>query len=243
MDINDFSQKPLANRTYAKNEVPPFVISTNSTLLAILSIGNEIIYKGIYAPDFNGKIYIDFRGLYDDYLKTIIPTTGNGEITHTEYIRQFTATFEVAVGEDTPGDNNSVSWYVANAKLRSDMDFSDWSLKNFLTNQPIEKATNYESPEWLTWIDQWGMSTLTARFYPKVGGSKDVTVFTASNIYGLVCYSVNVRYSRIIRMANLLPNQLKGFYDLILYDAKTQKCADSDTSTRNAPGSRNTIVS
>ncbi len=225
MDMNDFSQKPLANRTYAKNEVPPFVISTNSTLLAILSIGNEIIYKGIYAPDFNGKIYIDFRGLYDDYLKTIIPTTGNGEITHTEYIRQFTATFEVAVGEDTPGDNNSVSWYVANAKLRSDMDFSDWSLKNFLTNQPIEKATNYESPEWLTWIDQWGMSTLTARFYPKVGGSKDVTVFTASNIYGLVCYSVNVRYSRIIRMANLLPNQLKGFYDLILYDAKnTEVC-------------------
>ena len=102
MNISEFSQKPTSGATYAKNEVPPFVITTNRTLLAILSIGNEIVFKGIYAPDFNGQISIDFRGLYDDYLKTIIPTTGIDEITHTEYRRQFTATFEVVVGEDTP---------------------------------------------------------------------------------------------------------------------------------------------
>ena len=37
MNINQFSQKPVAGRTYAKNEVPAFVITTQSTLLAVLT--------------------------------------------------------------------------------------------------------------------------------------------------------------------------------------------------------------
>lgn len=217
MNINEFSQKPASGATYAKNEVPPFVITTNKTLLAILSIGNEIVFKGIYAPDFNGQISIDFRGLYDDYLKTIIPTTGIDEITHTEYRRQFTATFEVVVGEDTPSDNNHISWYVANAKLKSDLSFVSWSAANFLTNQPIEKTTNYEAPEWLTWWDQGDDCSLVARFYKKNGTSVDVTVRAAATA-GI--FSVNVRYSRLIRMANVLPSSLLGYYDLILVNAK-----------------------
>lgn len=217
MNINEFSQKPASGATYAKNEVPPFVITTNKTLSAILSIGNEIVFKGIYAPDFNGQISIDFRGLYDDYLKTIIPTTGIDEITHTEYRRQFTATFEVVVGEDTPSDNNHISWYVANAKLKSDLSFVSWSAANFLTNQPIEKTTNYEAPEWLTWWDQGDDCDLVARFYKKNGTSVDVTVRAATNS-GV--FSVNVRYSRLIRMANVLPSSLLGYYDLILVNAK-----------------------
>lgn len=215
MNISEFSQAPLPNRTYAKNEVPSFVITTNNTLQATLRIGNEVIFRGIYAPDFNGQISIDFRGLYDEYLTTLIPTIGSDEITHTEYRRLFTASFEVVVGEDTPGDNNTRSWYVANAKLKSATPFHEWGCANFLTNQPMEKTTNYEAPEWLTWWDptKTGSYELVARFYLKTGTSIDVTVKTSS-MEGV--YSCNVRYSRLIRMANLLPIQMQGYYDLIL---------------------------
>lgn len=222
MDISQFTQKPTSGATYAKNEVPAFVITTNNTLLAVLSIGNEIVFKGIYAPDFNGQISIDFRGLYDDYLKTLIPTTGGDEITHTEYRRQFTATFSVVVGEDMPSDNDHISWYVANAKLKSNLSFAAWSEANFLTNQPIEKTTNYEAPEWLTWLESGSDCDLIARFYKKNGSSLDVAVRTHTTI-GV--FSVNVRYSRLIRMANLLPSSLLGYYDLILVNAKNEEVA------------------
>ena len=53
MNISDFSQLPIGGWTYAKNEVPPFVITTQSTLLAILTIGNSEVFKGSYSPDFN----------------------------------------------------------------------------------------------------------------------------------------------------------------------------------------------
>ena len=217
MNINQFSQKPVAGRTYAKNEVPAFVITTQSTLLAVLTIGNETVFQGSYSPDFNGQISIDFSGLYDKYLETLIPSSLGDLITHTDYRRQFTATFYVLVGEDVSGDPATLSWYVANARLKSATAFMSWSEQNFLTNQPIEKVTNYESPEWLTWLDLSGGSTLAARFYPKTGGNLDVTVCTTSNIG---CYSANVRYSRLIGMANVLSSRLKGYYDLILYDAK-----------------------
>ena len=224
MNISEFSQNPYPERTYAKNEVPPFVITTNRTLLAILSIGNEVVFKGIYAPDFSGQISIDFRGLYDNYLKTLIPTTGSDEITHTEYRRRFTATFEVVVGEDVPSDNNSISWYVCNARLKSETPFYGWGRANFLTNQPIEKTTNYEAPEWLTWWDpnMTGGYTLTARFYRNNGTSLDVAVKT-DTAEGV--FSCNVRYSRLVRMANALPSQLKGYYDLVLTDENdTEVC-------------------
>ena len=217
MNISDFSQKPVANRTYAKNEVPAFVITTQSTLLAVLTSNNETVFQGSYSPDFNGQISIDFRGLYDEYLETIIPSSMGNEITHTSYRRQFTATFYVLIGEDTAGEPATLSWYVANAKLNSSTLFHSWCRTNFLTNQPIEKVTNYESPEWLTWLDLSGASTLVARFYPKTGGNLDAQVCTYANEG---CFSANVRYSRIINLANVLSSRLKGYYDLILYDAK-----------------------
>ena len=220
MNINQFSQKPASGATYAKNEVPAFVITTQNTILAQLNLGNEVVFKGIYAPDFSGQISIDFKGLYDDYLKTLIPTTGSNELTHTEYRRQFTATFYVVEGEDISGDPATRSWYVANAKLKSDSSFNTWGQSNFLTNQPLEKTTNYEAPEWLTWWDNDGDHVLVARFYPKSGGTVDVTVKTDS---AAGVFSANVRYSRLIQLANVLPNALNGYYDLILFDAKNSE--------------------
>ena len=222
MNISDFSQKPASGFIYAKNEVPAFVITTFNTLLATLKIGNEVIFQGSYAPDFNNQITIDFRGLYDSYLKTLIPTTGSNEITHTQYLQQFTAIFDVLVGEDTAGEPATLSWKVANAKLKSDLLYSVWSEANFLTNQPMEKTTNYEAPEWLTWRDGGTSCDLIARFYKKNGTSLDVTVKAASS-EGV--YSANVRYSRLISMANVLPSQLQGYYDLILVNSKDEEVA------------------
>ncbi len=221
MNINDFSQKPVSGQTYAKNEVPPFVITTQNTLLAILTIGNETVFQGSYAPDFDGNITINFAGLYDDYLETLIPVASSNLITHTTYSRQFTATFYVLVGEDVSGDPATLSWNVANATLKSSTPFITWSQNNFLSNQPIEKLTNYEAPEWLTWLALSGSTVLKACFYPKNGGNREVTVTTqASN----GCFSANVRFSRIVQMANLTPNMLKGYYDLILYNGNTEIC-------------------
>lgn len=220
MNINDFSQKPNAWQIYAKNEVPAFVISTGDTLLATLSIGGATIYQGSYSPDFNGQITIDFKGVYDAYLSTMIPSAAVNEITHNEYIKQFTATFYELDGESTTGDPASISWKVANAKLNSATPFNTWCESNFLTNQPLEKVTNYESPEWLTWIGKTGRkyTTLKVRFYPKAGGNVDAVVCTnyIDNTDG--CFSANVRYSRIIQLANVVASRLNGYYDLILFD-------------------------
>lgn len=223
MNINAFSQKPQTGRTYAKNEVPTFVITTQDTLLAVLTIGNETIFQGSFSPDFNGQISIDFKGLYDNYLQTNIPSSSGNEIVHTSYRRQFTATFYVLIGEDTTGDPATLSWYVANAKWKSSSLFYTFANRNFLSNQPIEKVTNYESPEWVSWMDLSGATRLDVRFYKNAGGSIDETIFTAEEAG---CFSVNVRYSRLIRMLDVLARHLKGYYDIILYETKhdTEVC-------------------
>lgn len=215
MNINSFSQKPLAGRTYAKNEVPPFAITTQDTVLAVLTTGSETVFQGKYSPDFDGQIMVDFKGLCDSYLQTQIPSSSGDEITHTSYLREFTATFYVLIDGEVSGAPATLSWYVANAKWKSRTLFQTFARMNFLTNQPVEKVTNYESPEWVSWLDFSGSTWIEARFYPKAGGNVSETVFVSSKAG---CYSVNVRYSRLIRMLDVLPRQLKGYYDIILYE-------------------------
>lgn len=222
MNITDFTHYPDSNGTYAKNEVPAFEITTQNSIRAVLSIGNEIIFKGSYAPDFSGKIIIDFAGMYDSYLSTMIPSADSNVIINTAYRRLFTATFDVIAGESTTEDPATVSWFVVNATLKASSSFDIWSDENFLTNQPHEKRTNYEAPEWLTYIDAGTNNRLVARFYPKKGGHSDVTVHTDTE---QGCYSVNVRYSRIVRLQSYMPVQLHGYYDLILYNEKNKELA------------------
>lgn len=215
MSIDDFTQKPMAGATYAKNGVPKFVITTQSTILAQLYIGAENVFNGSYAPDFTGTITIDFEGLYDQYLTSTIPVTGADEIVQNLYRRQFTAYFWVIEGEDIPSDNNYISWYVANAKLKSASSFQSWIAQNFLTNQPMEKRTNSEAPEWLTWLDLTGAYKLKARFYLKAGSFVDVMVKDDNGVAG--CYSKDVSYKSLIKKASVLPGSLKGYYDLIMF--------------------------
>ena len=214
MDISDFTQAPTEGAVYAKNEVPPFVISTGNSLLAVLSIGEEVIFRGSYSPNFEGKITIDFKGLYDDYLETIMPDSENTGILHSAYCREFTATFSVIAGEDTPSDNNSVSWNVANAVIDPKVSFADFSQQNFLTNQPIEKPTNYETPEWLTWLDLDGNTSLYAKFWPKSSDRPIEQLLFTTPAPG--CYSINVSFGIIIQTINSLPSRLQGFYDIEL---------------------------
>lgn len=217
MDINDFIQKPEIGSTYTMGEVPPFVINTPSTILVELAVDGESVFSGSYAPGFDGVVVIDFGGIYEGYLKSELPSNGKTEISHPSYLRLFTATFVTMVGEDTTGEPPMVSWYVANAASKCGAEFGEWSGNAFLTRQPKEKPTFYDAPEWLTWLDLKGGSRLMARFYRKSGSQLDVSVATALSPG---CHSVNVSYKRLVRMANTLPSNLKGYYDLILSNAK-----------------------
>lgn len=216
MTINDFTTRPEAGATYAKNTVPLFTISGQGGVRAVLTMDGMEVFQGSYSPDFTGLVSMDFSGLYDEFLSSRIPTTGATSIQQNAYRRQFTATF-YPLGESIPSENPpTLSWYVANSMLKSDTPFQDWVKSNYLTNQPIEKQTNYEAPEWLTWLDLDGRWKLKVRFYPKNGGHVDLLVSDDGGNAG--CYSADVSYRRMIQLATFLPNSLLGYYDLMLFD-------------------------
>ena len=214
---------PTTDETYARNTVPPVVLTaTNSeTVTAILEVedGNQqrtVVFTGSYAPNFDGDIVIDFKGLYDPVLKTVMPTT-NPTI-QDEAWRHFRCHIV---------DSNGVTlyvmtWYVANARLKSSSSFEAWAGQNFLTNQPLEKHTTEESPEWLTWLDIGGSCKLKAVFYPISGGNETVLI-RQTNAAG--CYTADVSYATVIQLASLLPNYYHGYYDIILTDSKDSQLA------------------
>lgn len=217
MDINDIIQRPEIGSTYTMGEVPPFVINTQSTILAELAVDGETVFSGSYTPGFDGMVVVDFGGIYDSFLETDFPSKGKVEISHSSYRRLFTATFITMIGEDTTGEPPVFSWYVANAASKCGSTFGAWSSKAFLTRQPKEKPTYYDAPEWLTWLDLVGGSRLVVRFYRKNGDLLDLQVAT---VLSPGCHSANVSYKRLIRMVNVLPNNLNGYYDLILFNEK-----------------------
>ena len=227
------TQRPTLHAMYAKNTVPHLLIEATENITVQLKYwpyddrdnvqwnDADIVFTGSYSPDFNGEIDIDFGELYGAYLSTVIPTNDSTELDQSPGAGYFHLLIS---GSDSGAINtNSLRWYVANAKLKSSQSFQSWSMANFLTNQPIEKVTNYESPEWLTWIDYGSGCDLIARFYRKNGESIEITVRSATDA-GV--FSANVRYSRLIQMANVTsPSQLQGFYDLILVNSKQQEVA------------------
>lgn len=227
------TQRPTQHAMYAKNTVPILLIEATENVTVQLKYwpyndranaqwgDADIVFTGSYSPDFNGEIEIDFGELYGAYLSTVIPTNDSTELDQSPGAGYFHLFVE---GSDSGAiGTNSLRWYVANAKLKSSQTFQSWSTANFLTNQPIEKVTNYESPEWLTWIDYGQECDLIARFYRKNGQTIDVTVRAAD---GEGVFSANVRYSRLIQMANVTsPSQLLGYYDLILVNSKEQEVA------------------
>lgn len=220
-------QRPEYNGFYARNTVPKFIIETNEAIWASLTITSNSTSQTFtthYVPDFNDRIEIDFSQLYGDFFKTILPTADNVNSINQTFtsVIQCEASFVGSVSDVIPYPTGYPwIWAVCNAKLNSATPYMTWVQQNFLTNQPLEKYTTYDSPEWLTWLDPTnGARRLVARFYPKAGGSRDVTVRT-DNTGGI--FSEKVSYSRLIQMVNLLPEQLFGYYDLILTDLQANE--------------------
>lgn len=207
------TQRPTQNGIYAKNTVPKIILSTSVDITAQLAVyGHQPIFTGSYAPDFSNHVTLDFKSLYEGIATTDEPTGQSNVIEQSGYKAMLQLTLT-----DSNNNTETLLFWVCNAQLKSSTAFETWAQANFLTNQPLEKRTNKEAVEWLTYMDteKNGNRVLKARFYPKAGGNADVTVYT-DTIEGV--YSVNVSYKRIIEMVNALPSQLLGYYDLILYD-------------------------
>lgn len=176
------------------------------------------VFTASYAPDFNGKIEVDFRQLYGDYIKTLMPDGSSNIISQTSALITCEASFK-----DSQGNNIAYpqgypwEWYVSNANLKSATDYMTWVGTHFLTNQPLEKRINKVSPEWLTYHDTAanGGMKLKAVFYPKSGGS-ETQLIKNDNVGG--CFTVNVSYATTIQLADNLPGYYLGYYDIILTD-------------------------
>lgn len=195
------------------NKVTRFVMTADNVVtlwLALDPIGqNEEIFAGRYHPGLDGRIEVDVTGIVKDYVKTTVPTGEN------DYVQTgFAKTFGYKIEEDEGGSEDG-TFAVANLAVDTEETVEQWCASHFLTHQAAERRTNYESPEWLTYYDHEGDWIVAGRFYPRTGGMVDMIV-KADEKPG--CQTVNVNYARLIPHVARLPHQLKGYYDIILYD-------------------------
>lgn len=194
------------------DKVPNIVMTAgnNVNMSLWLTSPRERVFAGRYHPGFDGKITIDISDIVANHLKTTLPAGTNDH-----YQEGFETHFIFKVDEDQDGGDFASDFFVLNASPSTDESVEDWCASHFLTCQPIEKPTNYESPEWLTYYDYVGDWLVVGRFYPKEGGLVDMIVKWDEKPG---CWSVNVNYARLIPQVARLPFQLKGFYDIILFD-------------------------
>ena len=223
--------RPTTNGFYAKNTVPTIELEATENVSIDLRFwpfpdrnnadwgDADIVFQGSYAPDFNGEIHLDFNDLYGTFVNTKMAGNANPVINQDDSI----GVFHLSISGSESGHiqvNPTLTWFVCNAELKASLPFLEWSAVHFLTNQPIEKRTNYEAPEWITYLDTDGDWNLVARFYPKEGGMVDALPQTDTAIG---CYSVDVSYARLIPMVARMPHQLKGYYDIILMDGNLEE--------------------
>ena len=229
MNLSDFTSRPIANTTYAKNQVPPFVIATSDTLYASLSINNEVVFEGTYVRNFDGNITIDFKGVYDRFLSTLMPNlAADSKILQTSMAKIFTAVVCPVGSNGTPNrlQGVTVSYRVANAKLNGRTVFGEWCKNNFLSNQPRERHTNEESPEWITYCPDDASSggtvwRVVCDFYKKAGGK---VTFNVDGSNSLSPFSVNVGFLRVLSMAGLHSSVLMGYYDIYVTKNNVEMC-------------------
>lgn len=195
------------------DKVPEIVMTAGDSVsmsLRLMEGPATEVFVGRYQPDFSGKISIDISDIVRDYLETTMPAD-EGDL----YQSGFEVRFSFKVHEESSASGFAGDFIVVNASPNTNLPLEQWCASHFLTNQPIEKPTNYESPEWLTYYDYVGDWLVVGRFYPKEGGNVDMIVKWDEKPG---CWSVNVNYARLIPYVARLPHQLKGFYDIILYD-------------------------
>lgn len=202
------------------NKVTEFVMSSTYSVTLTLTLNpngvSEEIFVCRYHPNMHGVIFIDLTDIVRDYVKSIVPTNDNDYV-QTDFFKEF----QYKIEEDN-GGNSTGTFTVANIAVNTSDTLETWCASSFLTHQAAQKRTNYESPEWLTYFDLDGDYSLKVRFYKKVGGNIEAVVKTDSAVG---CYTVNVSYSKLIRLVNMLPSQLKGYYDLVLCDGSDEEIA------------------
>lgn len=210
-------QKPTQNAVYAKNAVPKIVLSATEVVNITVYFKREDdddwepdnkVFSGSYTPDYNGEIAFDMKGLFDPFIRTVMPsgnTTGQDR-----YRYMFRA---VITATRATLSSQTVTWLVANAKMKSGESFSQYTQRHFLTHQPAEKRTTKDSPEFLTFSGDY---SLKARFYTTTGGTVDCAISTTDN----PVKTVNVSYQRLKSMVNVV-GQLKGYYDIMLMSKST----------------------
>lgn len=202
------------------NKVTEFVMTADYSVTMSLMIdpngSPEEIFTCRYHPNLNGVIFTDLTDIVKDYVKSTVPMDGN-DFVQADFIKEFQ--FKI---EEDHGGQQTGNFTVVNIAVNTTETVESWCASNFLTHQAAQKRTNYESPEWLTYFDLDGDYSLKVRFYKKVGGNIEAVVKTDSAVG---CNTVNVSYSKLIRLVNMLPSQLKGYYDLVLCDGQDEEIA------------------
>lgn len=209
------TQAPTNYGRYARNTIPVVKLTTDETITVEVSVhnANTSLFTGQYTPDFEGKVAVDLRGLFDSYLSTEFPD-GDDLTVQTAAVKEF----DIALKGDTTTSIATYDIYVCNAVIRGTT-YSDFISTHFLTNQPYEKFTDMGAPEYLTWFDTSGSWYLKARFYLKAGGYEDVTIHTdtASGIYTL-----DVSLRNVLQHSTYLPKHLLAYHDIMAYSGKDE---------------------
>ncbi len=214
MNAADITQRPESSGTYAINTVPVIEISTQETVTASIALaGESAFFTGTYIPDFNNEIHIDFADLYQGKLSTSVPTANNfTSSVNSSYRKMFVVTLQ-----GTTGSAITIQYYVCNARFKSSTDFGTFTGSHFLTNQAVEKYTNYEAREFLAYLDHSGGTYVKARFYAADNTPTDVTVLTNATVG---CVVMDVSYRRLMALAMIIPQNKKRYYDIMLYNGK-----------------------
>ena len=97
---------------------------------------------------------------------------------------------------------------IADMPSFSAIDLFNWNTAN--------DPTRHEADDYVGDFEDWGDKPIYN------GGNTEVTLQTDS---AAGCYTVNVCYSKLIRAISMLPRQLKGYYDIILFDNSSNELA------------------
>ena len=199
------------------NKVTEFILTSTYAVTFELT-ATATVFTGRYQPGLDGTIHVDVTNIVKDLLKAHVPSNGSVDAyTQADYEKEFTYKFE----EDNGGSSTG-TFSVINTAAVTSLSADNWLAQNFLTQQSIEKHTTSDSPEWLTYVDLVGSQRIYARLYKKVGGHSDI-LLKADNTTG--CYTINVNYDRIFRLAPLLPENYFGYYDIIMTNSNQHEMA------------------
>lgn len=211
MNINDFISYPDNAGSYALNQVPNFSLETQNKCTVQIRLGNfSQLFTGSYRPNPQSDMIVaDFKDIVREKVSTLYPR--GSVFVQSNHTQWFSAVW--TQGNDTV----TIQFLVSNARLKSVDRLYIWAQSHFLTNQPTEKLTTKESPEWLTYM-AGSTITVKARVYP-IGGMHNDYILSNG---GSGVRTVDVSCSRI-KQAVGAQAQLQGYYDIVLVNNGREK--------------------